>query len=110
MPAKQTNKITVIKVFLKRKILSLETILSAYTCTHTHRQRHPHTQAFSPYKAKIDTAQSGQQTPGRPGMDEDSSTKQKTWQVYNLGKEMFLDLNESREVLSERKGKVIPCS
>ena len=45
-------------------------------------------------------------------MDEDISTEQKTWQVYNLGKRNVfrLDLNESRGgFLSERKGKVIPC-
>ena len=45
-------------------------------------------------------------------MDEDISTEQKTWQVYNLGKRTVfrLDLNESRGgFLSERKGKVIPC-
>ena len=62
-----------------------------HTHTLTHTQRCPHTEAFQPRKAKIYTAQNGQQTPRRPGMDEDISTEQKTWQVYNLGKEMFLD-------------------
>ena len=44
-------------------------------------------------------------------MDEDSSTEQKTWQVYSFGKRNVfrLHLNEARESLSERKGKVIPC-
>ena len=37
-------------------------------------------------------------------MDEDVSTEQKTWQVYNLGKRNVfrLDLNESREGLCRR--------
>ena len=65
------------KVFLKHKIVSVETVISAYT----HRQRHPHAQAFWPYKAKIYTAQNGQQMPGRPGVDEDISMEQETWQV-----------------------------
>ena len=30
--------IIIIKVFIKYKILSVETILSAYTCTHKHMQ------------------------------------------------------------------------
>ena len=69
------------KVFLKNKLLSLETILGAYTQTEAHA--HTHTQAFWPCKTKIYAAQNGQQMPGRPGMDEDVSTEQKTWQVYN---------------------------
>ena len=91
-----------IKVFLKRRILFLETILSAYTCTHTHthRDRGTRTHKHSDHtKLKTDPAQNGQQTPWRPGMVEDISTKQKTWQVYNFGKRNVfrLDLNESRE-------------
>ena len=39
--------VVLIIIFLKRKILSLETILSAYTRTHTHRQKHPHTRCFA---------------------------------------------------------------
>ena len=37
-------------------------------------------------------------------MDEDSSTEQKTWQVYNFGKSNVfrLDLNDSREVFCRR--------
>ena len=44
-------------------------------------------------------------------MDKDISMEQKTWQVYSFGKRnaFRLHLNESREVLSERKGKVILC-
>ena len=38
--------IIIIKVFIKRKILSVETILSAYTHTNTHSHRHPHTRAY----------------------------------------------------------------
>ena len=39
-------------------------------------------------------------------MDEDISTEQKTWQVYNFGKGnvLTLDLNESREGFC-RKGR-----
>ena len=44
-------------------------------------------------------------------MDEDISTEQKTWQVYNLGKRNVSFSFESvpRGFLSERKGTVIPC-
>ena len=44
-------------------------------------------------------------------MDGDSSTEQKTWQVYSLGKRNIfrLHLNESRDGFCQRKGKVIPC-
>ena len=38
--------IIIIKVFIKRKILSVEAILSAYTHTNTHSNRHPHTRAY----------------------------------------------------------------
>ena len=79
--------------------MSLETILSAYTCTHTHTHRGTRTHKHSDHtKQKIDTAHNGQQMLGRPGMDEDS-TEQKTWQVYNFGKRNVfrLDLNESPE-------------
>ena len=37
-------------------------------------------------------------------MDEDSSAKQKTWQVYSFGKR-----NVFRLYLNESKGEVIPC-
>ena len=82
-------------MFLKHKIVSMETVISAYT----HRQCHPHAQAFWPYKAKIYTAQNGQQMPRRPGMDEDISMEQETCQVYSFGKRNVsrLGLNESRE-------------
>ena len=33
----------IIKVFIKYKILSIETILSAHTHTHTHTHTHKHT-------------------------------------------------------------------
>ena len=114
-----TAVIIIIKVFLKRKILSLETYsMCAHTHTHTHphththtlTQRHPYTQAFWLYKAKCTQFKNGQQTPGRLGMDEDS-TEQKTWQVYNFGKRNVfrLDLNESREDFCRRgREKVIP--
>ena len=42
--------IIIIKVFVKCKIFSLETILSAHT--HAHTDRHPHTRALQLYKAR----------------------------------------------------------
>ena len=71
---------------------------------HTHTHRHPHTQAFRPYKAKIYTAQNRQEMmPRRPGIDEDISMDQKTWKVYNLGIFFYrLDLNESKEGFCQR--------
>ena len=38
-----TNLIVIIKVFIKCKILPVETILSTYMCTHTHTLTHTHT-------------------------------------------------------------------
>ena len=64
---------------------------------HTHTDRHMHTHTEAPAHKHSDhtklkyTTQNEQQMPGRPGMDEDSSTEQKTWHVYSLGKEMLLD-------------------
>ena len=71
--------------------MSLETTLSAYTCTHTH------TQTEAPAHTSILTIQSyiykkyrqlknRQQTPRRHGMDEDIRMEQKTLPVYNFGK------------------------
>ena len=42
--------------------------------------------------------------PGRPGIDEDISMEQKTWQVYNFGKRNVfrLDLNESRKAFCQK--------
>ena len=87
--------IIIIKVFVKRKIVSLETILSAYARAHTH----PYTQAFQLYKVKFTT-----DSKRRLEMDEDSSTDQKTWQVYNFVKRNIfrLHLNESREGFCRR--------
>ena len=39
--------ITIIKVFVNRKIWSLETILSAYTRTHAHAHTHTHTRTHT---------------------------------------------------------------
>ena len=93
------------RVFLENKILSLETILSAYTRTHTHRRRNPHTQAFWPYKAKkyiyIKNTQlkNGQQMPGRPEWMKTSERNRKHGRSNNFGKRNVfrLDFNESRE-------------
>ena len=46
------------------KILSIETILSIYT--HTHTQRHPYTWAFWPYKAKFTQLKTASTCDGNP--------------------------------------------
>ena len=43
------NNKLIIKVFLKRKILFLETILSARSHAHTHTHTHTHTHKHSDY-------------------------------------------------------------
>ena len=60
----QLLKIIIIKVFLKCKILSLDTILSAHTHTQTHTQRHPHTPAFWLYKVNYTQLKTGSKCPG----------------------------------------------
>ena len=78
---------------------------------HTHTHTHKHTQAVWPYKAKIYTAQNRQQTPGRPGTDEDISMEQKTWQAYNFGKRNVfrLDMNESRQGFCQTGRVTLRC-
>ena len=46
-PELQLTTIIIIKVFLKCKLLSLETILSAHTHTHTHTHKGTHTHKHS---------------------------------------------------------------
>ena len=60
------------KTIFKAQNVSLETILSTYTCmhacvcahTHKHTQRHPHTEAFWLYKAKYTQLKMGSKCPG----------------------------------------------
>ena len=72
-----------IEVFIKHKILSVETVLN------THAQAHQHT-GYT--KLQMGSKQ-------RLETDEDSSTEWKAWRVYSFGKiTVFrLHLNESRE-------------
>ena len=77
------NIIIIIKVFLKHKILSLETKrIHTHTHTHIHTHTGTHTHKHSDYTK--------QQTPGRLGMDEDAWNR-KHGRSTILGKEMFLD-------------------
>ena len=52
---KKNALLIIINVSVKRNILSIETILSAYTRVHT--QRHPDTRALWPFKAKLRSIQ-----------------------------------------------------
>ena len=60
--------IIIIKVFLKRKILSLETILNAHTHTHTHT----HARTHRCTRTHEHSDHTKQQTPGRLGMNKDA--------------------------------------
>ena len=91
--------------------MSTETILSAYTRgthTHTHTDRGTRTHEHSDY-TKL-TLHSLKRTANSDftAMDEDSSTDQKTWQIYSFGREKkvfrlhLLHLNESREGFCRR--------
>ena len=55
MLVKLTTLLTIIKVFIKYKILSAETFLSAYMHINTHTHTHTHTQA--PVHMSIHTIQ-----------------------------------------------------
>ena len=74
-----------------RKISSIETILSTYTCTGTPTQILTIQSLINLHSLK--------QTANRFEMDEDSRMEQKTWQVYSFGKRNVfrLHLNESRK-------------
>ena len=90
------------KIFVKRKILSIETILSAYTRehTHTHTHRGTRTHEHSEYKAKF--TQNGQQTETWDGWRQ-AARNRKHGRSAVLGKYIFrLHLNESREGLCWR--------
>ena len=99
--------IITIKVFVKRKMLSIETILSththararAHTHTHTHTHTRPRARArththtrtheHSDY-SKLNLHQLKTGSKHRLQTDEDSSMEQKTWQYRVWGKELFL--------------------
>ena len=88
--------IIIIKIFLKRKILSLQTILTLSARAHTHTHRGTCTQAFRLYKAKYTQLKTGSKYPGDWEWIKTHSAEQKTWQVYNFVKRNVfrLDLNE----------------
>ena len=113
--------IIIIKVFVKYKILSIETVVSACTCmrehkhthTHTHTRTHTHTHTHTHTRTRTRThththkhsdykkvtLHSLKWAANRDLMDKKSRMKQKTCQVYNFGKRnvFSLHLNESRE-------------
>ena len=75
----------IIEVFIKCKLLSVETVLSIYMRTHTctHTQKHLHTQAYRPTDLKRAAKQ-------RFETYEDSSTERETYgRSMVLGKKMF---------------------
>ena len=90
------------KIFVKHKILSIDYSKHAHTHTHTLTEAPAHMSILTMQCLKCAATE----------IDEDSSMEQKAWQVSSLGKRNVfrLHLSESRgEVLSERKGEVIPC-
>ena len=77
-----------------------------HTCTHTHTHKHSNYTKPDLHSLKWKA--------NRLEIDEDSSTAQKTWQVYSLGERNVFRLYlifkwVQRGFLLERKGKVIPC-
>ena len=123
------NKIIIIKN-LKRKILSLETILSAraraHTHTHTHTHTHIHacTHARTRTHARTLTHYTHTQAPANTGILTVQSSNRpenvdwiKTQGTENMAGPQFWEKKGfqvrfegvQRVFLSERKGKVIPC-
>ena len=99
--AQLSGVLIIIQVFLKCKMLSLETVLSACACTHahththththTHAQRHPHTQAFWLYKAKFTQLKTGSKHVGDLEWIKTSARNRRHGRSTILGKEMLLD-------------------
>ena len=109
------NVIYKVQSFVRREYSNTHTHMHTHTRAHTHARARTHTEA--PAHTSILIIQNLTYTQLKTGSkqrletNEDSSPERKTWQVYSLGKRncVRLHLNESREFLSERKGKVIPC-
>ena len=81
-----------------------------HACTHTHTHTHTHTQASSHTSIIIDYTL--RQQTGTWGGERHSRAERKTWTVYCLEKMKNLQVwfeGVQRGLLSERKGKVIPC-
>ena len=74
------------KVFIKSKIFSTEAILSAYmhTHTHTHTYTYRHLHTGIPTIQNLIYTQLKMARKQRLETNEDSSTEQKTWQVYSF--------------------------
>ena len=89
--------VIIMKVFLKRKVLSLQTILRARACAHTRTHTLTHTHKHSEY-AKLNIRSWKRAANARKTWNGWRRTEQKTCQVYNFGKRNVfrLDLNESR--------------
>ena len=82
-----------IEVFLKREILSIETVLHVDTHTGTHT----HTSMLTTQNLIYAQLKTGSKQ--QLEMDEDNSLEQKTWLVYSFGKRNVLrfNLKELRE-------------
>ena len=89
----------IIKVFIKHKILSIETILSAYMHMITHRNRHRHTHTHTHTHTqthectgytKLHLHTTSEDKKQRLEAEEDSSAERKTLQVYVFGKRTVL--------------------
>ena len=78
--------IIIIKVSIKRKLLSVETIRSAYTHVRMHTHSHTGTRIHEHSQYTKLNLHSLKRAANRLEMEEDSSTKQKTWQVCRFGK------------------------
>ena len=80
-------------MFIKRDIVSIETVLHVYT----HTKAPTYTSMLTTQNLISTQLKSGSKQ--QLEMDEDSSMEQKTWLVYSFGKRNVLrfDLKESRE-------------
>ena len=72
--------IIIVKVFIKHKILSVDTVLS--TSIHTHTYRHPHTQVYIDYTIFLFTQLNRHQTETWGGGRLDSNVEQKMWCIF----------------------------
>ena len=102
-----TAVIIIIKVFIECNILSVDTVLSAYTHvrtqthTRTHVRTRTHTHTHTPTHTNTDRGTRAHEHSER---DEYNSTERITWHVYSFGKRNVLMLHfiESREGFCRR--------
>ena len=98
--------ITVIKLFVKCKIFSVETILT-HARSHAHEHASEHTSILTIQNLIYAQLETGSKQ--RLEMDEDSNTERKTW-LYLWEKKCYrFDEWVQRGCQSERKGTVSPC-